>query len=264
MTFELLRLRFHLIAREAIHFPVAKPANLLRGAFGATLKRTDPEAYTRLFAPVSAGGPSGFAESPRPFVFRARHLDGRTVPPGEAFYFDVNLFDLRNDTIECFTRALSEQSRAAIHHIDQQRESLSLDPVPDRITKARVEFLTPTELKRADRLAERPEFPILFSRIRDRLSTLSALYGNGPLPIDFRAMGERAAEVRLTHCDIRPVTVERHSRGTGQTHPIGGFIGTAEYEGELSEFLPYLEAARWTGVGRQTVWGKGELSVTTE
>ena len=56
------------------------------------------------------------------------------------------------------------------------------------------------------------ESAILFSRIRDRLSTLSALYGSGPLAIDFRAMGERAAEVRLTHCDIRPVTVERRSR----------------------------------------------------
>jgi hypothetical protein len=29
----------------------------------------------------------------------------------------------------------------------------------------------------------------------------------------------------------------------------------------MAEFLPYLEAARWTGVGRQTVWGKGEIAV---
>ncbi|MCU1257176.1 MAG: hypothetical protein JWO80_61, partial [Bryobacterales bacterium] len=42
---------------------------------------------------------------------------------------------------------------------------------------------------------------------------------------------------------------------------IGGFLGTAEYEGELAEFLPYLQAAKWTGVGRQSVWGKGEISV---
>jgi len=33
----------------------------------------------------------------------------------------------------------------------------------------------------------------------------------------------------------------------------------AEYEGQLGEFIPYLEAAQWTGVGRQCVWGKGEI-----
>ena len=48
---------------------------------------------------------------------------------------------------------------------------------------------------------------------------------------------------------------------TGQVHPIGGFVGEAEYEGELGEFVPYLKAGKWVGVGRQTVWGKGEISV---
>jgi len=27
----------------------------------------------------------------------------------------------------------------------------------------------------------------------------------------------------------------------------------------LGEFLPYLKLAKWVGVGRQTVWGKGEM-----
>ena len=54
---------------------------------------------------------------------------------------------------------------------------------------------------------------------------------------------------------------ERRSTRTGQTHSIGGFVGIAEYEGDLAEFLPYLEAGRWTGVGRQSVWGKGEMKV---
>ena len=44
-------------------------------------------------------------------------------------------------------------------------------------------------------------------------------------------------------------------------HPIGGFTGTAEYVGDLAEFLPWLRAARWVGVGRQTVWGKGDVRV---
>ena len=239
---------------------MGKAANVLRGLLGATLKRNQPSAYDRLFAPTSAGGPSGLADAPRPFVFRVRHLDGRVVTAGEKFSFELNLFDLREETVESFIRGISELT--GVDQVEQRRFSLSLVPTSTHIQKARVDFLTPTELKGIDRIVARPEFSILFGRIRDRLSTLSALYGSGPLPIDFSGLGERAALVQMTRCDIATVAVSRRSGRTGQTHPIGGFVGSAEYEGELAEFLPYLEAARWTGVGRQTVWGKGEISVT--
>jgi CRISPR/Cas system endoribonuclease Cas6 (RAMP superfamily) len=42
---------------------------------------------------------------------------------------------------------------------------------------------------------------------------------------------------------------------------LGGFTGEIEYQGELGEFLPWLRAGQWVGVGRQTVWGKGEIRV---
>ncbi len=124
-----------------------------------------------------------------------------------------------------------------------------------------VRFLTPTELKDSQHFAERPEFEVLIARIRDRLGTLSTLYGDGPLPIGFAAMRARAAEVRLAECRIQRLSLTRHSTRTGQSHPLGGFTGEAIYEGPLTPFLPYLEAARFTGVGRQTVWGKGEIAL---
>ena len=56
--------------------------------------------YARMFEPSALeGGPSGLADWPRPFVFRATHLDGCTVRPGEAFSFDLNLFDMRSPAI---------------------------------------------------------------------------------------------------------------------------------------------------------------------
>src|ERR1700730_1242297 len=262
LTFYFHPLRFHFVARNQIDFPAGNPANVLRGAFGATLKRiASPDTYTRIFEPKSQRGPSGQADPPRPFVFRARHLDGLIIAPGQAFHFDVNIFDVHGDSVSCFIQVFSEFGAAKLQGVDlaSQPQRLTLDPAVTPVSKVRVEFLTPTELKSKDQVVDRPEFPILFGRIRDRLSTLSALYGSGPLPIDFMEAGDRAAKICLSQCEIRTVSAERRSGRTGQTHPIGGFIGSAEYEGELAEFLPYLEAARWTGVGRQTVWGKGRL-----
>ena len=72
-------------------------------------------------------------------------------------------------------------------------------------------------------------------------------------------------QLRLLVMDaIERVEVARRSSRTGQVHPIGGFVGEAEYVGELGEFVPYLKAGKWVGVGRQTVWGKGEISIVTQ
>lgn len=292
LLFRLHPLRFSFVARERISFPPGKSSNILRGAFGTIFRRIAcvPQCksarecewrascpYARMFEPSALGsGPSGLADWPRPFVFRATHLDGRTIQPGESFYFDLNLFDVRNDAAAYLVLAFSqlareglgpERSRVELRSVSQLGENYDSTVAPleldlassEPLTRVLVRFLSPTELKSGSQPAARPEFSILAARIRDRISILRELYGEGPLAIDFRAFGERAALIRMTRCEIRQIDVDRRSSRTGQVHPIGGFVGEAEYEGELGEFVPYLRAARWTGVGRQTVWGKGEM-----
>ncbi len=219
--------------------------NVIRGQVGAALMRQEPAAYERYFAPrrAAGSGPSGFADPPRPFVLR---------PSGES-RIAVNVFDPEAEApIARVVAGLGELACAPV----ETRVMVPLVPSRHPVCRVRVHFLTPTELKGA----ETPEFVVLLSRIRDRVSTLRALYGAGPLTLDFRAFGECAAQVRMTRCELSGVEDSRVSKNTGQQHPLSGFTGVAEYEGDLAEFIPYLEAAKWTGVGRQTVWGKGEIS----
>jgi CRISPR-associated endoribonuclease Cas6 len=247
-----------------------------------------------MFEPsATAPGPSGLADWPRPFVFRAMHLDGRSFASGERFDFDLNLFDTESPAVAYLVLTFAQLAReglgphrgkvelTSVAQLSAQGKAcamvyengsmmvqqntppleLNLARSEEPVGRLRVRFITPTELKSGQQIASRPEFGVLAARVRDRISTLRELYGGGALDIDFRAFGERAAAVRMTRCEIRGVDVMRRSSRTGQVHPIGGFVGEAEYEGELAEFLPYLEAAKWTGVGRQTVWGKGEIAV---
>jgi hypothetical protein len=67
-----------------------------------------------MFEPSSDSAPSGFGDLPRPFVFRAWHLDGRTVPAGTAFHFDINLFDIRNPAIAYLVLAFSQLGREGL------------------------------------------------------------------------------------------------------------------------------------------------------
>jgi CRISPR-associated endoribonuclease Cas6 len=228
--------------------------NLLRGGFGKALRRVDAGAYARWFEPRVNEGPSGLKDSPRGFVVR---VVDRGVAAGERFEFGVNLFDPLAGG-GAIVRAVFEQM-FRVERVEQEHLRLPLEG-GRAASRVRVSFVTPTELKGA----ERPEFGILFARLRDRISTLRALYQGGALDIDFKAMAERAAAVKMTRCEIEKIEAERVSRNTGQRHSLGGFVGLAEYEGEIAEFLPYLEIGRYTGVGRQTVWGKGEIHAVVE
>jgi hypothetical protein len=313
LHFEFYRFRFHFRAAGALYFPAYKSGNIVRGAFGGifrklvcvpdcldartcTARATCP--YARVFEPgprgvPNHGGPSGLADWPRPFVFRAAHLDGRAIRPGEAFYFDVHIFDVRDPALPYFVQAFAQLAREGLGPGRGLAELIAVDQLdlegagaervfqggsaqpgapappcsvdlatPRPASRVRARFVTPTELKGAGKMAERPEFGILFGRLRDRIGALRALYGAGPLDLDFRAIGQRAAAVRMTRCELQWVEASRHSSRTGQRHPLGGFVGEADYEGDLGEFLPYLQLARWVGVGRQTVWGKGEMQAT--
>lgn len=264
-----------------------------RGVATCELRESCP--YAQVFEPRAARGegPSGLRDWPRPFLFRASGLRG-AVTPGVRFCFDAHLFDVRRLLAPYFVLTFAQLAREGlgpgrgravlrrVEALDQQEQAGALvfdggmlcqpgtlpsirvvldDPARAAVSRLRVRFVTPTELKSGQELVARPDFGPLFRRIRDRLSTLRALYGPGPLEVDFRAMGERAAKVELVRWEGRMIETERRSGRTGQRHPIGGFLGEAEYAGELTEFVPYLEAARWAGVGRHTVWGNGEVEV---
>lgn len=307
MDFSFYPLRFYFTARDAVVFPPGKAANVLRGALGTVFRRfaCPPECtgaklcemrescpYARLFEPTPLqGGPSGFADSPRPFVFRARHLDGATFGPGSPFHFDLNLFTCDGPALAYFVLAFGEiaqqglgprrgaltldrvllfdadglaretiySERALQLEAAPEPVTLKLDDCSQTATGVRVHFLTPTELKSGHAVTATPEFAILLARIRDRISTLRGLYGTGPLELDFRAFTQHASAVLLASADIRSVKVSRYSTRTHQTHSLGGFVGSVDYRGDVSPFLAYLRVARFTGVGRHTVWGKGEI-----
>ncbi len=309
LIFEFLAFRFQFIARDSVYFPPGKSGNIVRGAFGSlfrqlvciedchdskTCENRASCVYARIFEPIAeTGGPSGLHDWPRPFVFRAAHLDGRTIEAGRPFQFDVHLFDLKDPTMVVhFVLAFAEvarqgigprRGRAQLAQVDQLdaadrpaarvyngtnflatdlQPPISLDLAGTSeagVSKVIVRFITPTELKHGQLLATRPEFPVLFGRIRDRISTLRALYGPGALDVDFKELGERASQVKMARLNLDFSEAERRSAKTGQRHPLGGFVGEAEYEGALGEFMPWLRAAHWVGVGRQTVWGKGVI-----
>jgi hypothetical protein len=260
LIFSLRTCHYNFRAMESVYFPPGKAGNVFRGALGTILATTRRPDLS-----------SGLADPPRPFVLRAAHLDGKRFGPGETFSLDVHIFDLRAPLPEIFVQTFSEWARTGLGPRRGRVELLG--PVEDgadvnldlaggaEASKCSLLFHTPTELKGNPSRDAMP-FGVLFARVRDRIGALRSLYGEGPLPIDFRRLADRAGLVRTIHCDLTYRDIWRRSSRTGAVHGIGGVTGRVDYEGDLTEFLPYLRAARWTGVGRHTVWGNGAIEVT--
>lgn len=124
-----------------------------------------------------------------------------------------------------------------------------------------IRFLTPTFLRGDGEVIRSPEFHHLFKRLRDRINSLSTFFGDGPLDLDFRGLGERAEGVRTVSAQIDWVERFRTSSKTRQRHELSGFIGEASYEGELSEFFPWLALGELVHVGKHAAWGNGWMGV---
>lgn len=289
MILQVRPLRFEFQAVDSISFPPGQAANMFRGAFGEIFRRiacqpdcpgarTCPRArdcaYARMFEPRGdAHSPSGFGDHPRPFVLRAAALDGKHCEAGQNFSLEANVFDPEIPARQYFADAFGQlcheglgRGRPRIGLVDAVELPLvevDLTAPAWPVCGIKISFLTPTELKIGGETLREPRFDALLKRTRDRVAGLIGLYQT-PAPsdtVDFRGMGARATAIRMSAGRIEQVDLERRSGRTGQRHSLGGFTGEAEYEGDLAEFLPWLEAARWTGVGRLTVWGNGMLQV---
>jgi len=227
--------------------------------------------YARLFEPIALEGPSGFRNAPRPFVIRTSALNGRTYGPGEFLAIKVHVFDMHEPVLpylECAFEQLAqegigaERGRVQLRNIAEEEVSIPLEAPPgERTQDLSLRFVTPTELKSNGHVRRDAPFKVVLARARDRIASVSALYGDGPLSMDFRGMGERASRVTTVNSTLRWESIQRTSSRTRQTHPLSGFVGEVQYRGAVGEFIPILQAAAWTGIGRHTVWGNGEIEV---
>lgn len=120
-----------------------------------------------------------------------------------------------------------------------------------------IEFLTPTRLIEQGRLVQRPLMRPLVQRLVERISSLWEHYGEGSPPLDFPVLMAAAEEVRTVEDSTRWVDLESYSARRDARTPIGGFAGTAVFEGPLTPLLPWLIWGEYTHVGKNAVKGDG-------
>lgn len=126
------------------------------------------------------------------------------------------------------------------------------------VSRITLHFQTPTRLKFNEKLVTVPHFHVLLRNLLRRLSLLSYFHCGEEPDIDFRGLIEKAQKVALVRKNTRWVDLERYSTRQKTSMKLGGFVGEASYEGNLSEFMPYLRLGELVHIGKATSFGLGK------
>ena len=252
------------------------------------------------FVPPDVGRMSGNQNIPRPFVFKPPRSLQTGYARGEPLVFELVVIGRAIDYLPYFILAFRElgalgfglnRARVRLARVDALGEDGSSTPVYDATSNLvrpaapidleidtrderrgtgdvlALDFLTPTTLRAGsavDRdavVVRRPQFHHVLKRLRDRLNALATFYGDGPLDLDFKALGDAAEAVETIEDRTRWVERSRFSARRNAAHDLSGFVGSITFRGDLARFLPLLRAGEYVHVGKNAVFGNGWMQL---
>jgi hypothetical protein len=250
--------------------------------------------YTRIFEPYVEGEPPpflrGIDQAVRPYVFEP--LDGEGLwEPGELLRFDLLLFGQAVDlqayaflAVERMARAGlgSRRSRFRLVRVEAQEaggstrllfaagSAPSASPAPPMMPPASplpvgpvaLRLVTPLRIKVRDRLNDHPTFRDLAFNMLRRVLELAHFHVPGAV-IDwsFRALLDRADEVRVASADLRWHDWERWSQRQQTSMKLGGIVGRLVLEGDLTPFAALLRTSEVVHLGKGATFGLGKVVV---
>ena len=233
---------------------------------------------------------------PRPFIISPENNCKQDYAPGERFSINITLFGKSIDYIEYFLYVLFHmgvkgfgkgKQRAELRQVllidengDFQEQifkeqkmrysrnifnSRKLININANMSKLWLHFITPTRIKYQGHYTDNPEFHIIFrSAVRRITSLLYYHHGRQQPDIDFKELFKKAEEIKLVQSDVSWYDWERYSNRQKERMKLGGIIGKATYEGDFEPFIPWLQLAEWTHIGKNTTFGLGKIKVVFE
>ncbi|WP_066367534.1 CRISPR system precrRNA processing endoribonuclease RAMP protein Cas6 [Neobacillus fumarioli] len=238
----------------------------------------------------------GTEEIPRPFIISPENSNQQYFAPNERFSVRITLFGKSINYIHYFLYVLFHignkgfgkgkqqaelrqvflvnengdfQNQIYSNHKMEQNFTIInskniIQPVKDT-SAIRAHFITPTRLKFNGHYTDTPEFHIVLrSAVRRITSLLYYHHDQRILDIDFKKLFKNAEEVKLVQSDVEWYDWERYSNRQKERMKLGGIVGKAIYEGDLEPFIPWLQLAEWTHIGKNTTFGLGKIKVVFE
>ncbi|MBI9093240.1 MAG: CRISPR system precrRNA processing endoribonuclease RAMP protein Cas6 [Desulfobacterium sp.] len=251
-----------------------------------------------LYAKVFADGNSaseqlvGAPSIPRPYVIKPPKNLLSHMKKGDAFDFHLLLFGEANQELPYFVYAFTEIGSLGIgKRIEGKRAGFVVNEIrhdggtiytdhentlkgaawgspislngredtDQAASRIKLSLETPLRLKFENHLHANLPFHILIRALLRRISSLFNHYGDGEPPLDYKGLVQRANNVTISKSNLHWFDWKRYSNRQDKSMLMGGMLGSAVYEGELSEFIPIIRLGELLHIGKQTTFGLGEI-----
>jgi len=229
---------------------------------------------------------------PRPFVIEPPLTSKTNYPEGSSFDFGLILLGEDNNNLGYFVYALDQMGKIGIgrringrrgHYrlervtygdsviyssdeqtlsIPQAIENIQLDSTAARkvsCSKVQLDLVTPLRLKFKNRLSGELPFHILVRAMLRRAASLFSCYGDGEPELDYRKLVSRAERIKISQSDLKWFDWRRYSNRQDKAMLMGGIVGSVVYEGDLDDFIPFIDFCTRVHVGKQTTFGLGKI-----
>ena len=228
---------------------------------------------------------------PHPFVIEPPLMSDTTLKKGDLLNFHLLLFGEINKKLPYFIYAFNEMGEIGIGKKNNGRRSrFFLEKVTSNnqtvysmsestlhmpeeffileLKKGRelptiksgivIHLKTPLRLKFKNRLTAELPFHIFVRSMLRRISSLYECYGNGEPQIDYRSLVQKAQDIQSRNVNLTWFDWKRYSSRQGIGMQMGGIVGSVRYQGNLAEFLPFIDMCEILHVGKQTSFGLGQ------
>lgn len=285
-AFPILRLRFFLKSNglSLPHFHGA----FWHSVLGMGLKRRFPEVYEILWK----------SQGTQSYAIQAPMTMGAHVQRGEILSFDLTLFgDATRFAFHCMETihdvallglgsktfkgergtatlvAVESVTPFGIAGVFREGEGFLEPPVPfpsgdilsisKGVKTNRINLLceTPLHLKTDNHICMvSPEFSIIVKRLLGRMNQFIPM----PFTMEKKILLDKSMEVSQGYHDIIWFDLHRWSSRQEKDLMHGGIVGTLEYIGDLTPFLPWLSMGQWLQIGNKTTFGLGVYRLAVE
>lgn len=142
---------------------------------------------------------------------------------------------------------------------DKVREKeLKIQRPKKSINQIAIKFLTPVRIIYQGRIAQSLDFSIIFRSLLRRIGLLSYFYSSKPFEIEYRRLIEQALPIKTKEARFKQTNLSRYSSRQERLIRMEGLIGEAIYQGNLSQFIPYLKIGEKIHIGKGTSFGFGK------
>ena len=232
------------------------------------------------------------SDPPHPFVIQPPLETDTDYPKGAAFDFNLLLFGNINHHLAYFIYAFEQMGRIGIgrktngkrglfvletvsgngHAIyDHRVKTLSAPPVNEGLQLRAItdsneksadltlQLQTPLRLKFKNRLNADLPFHVLVRAMLRRISSLCTCYGNGEPDLDYPGLVKDAGSIKTKASDLQWCDWRRYSFRQESTMLMGGLVGSVTYKDVPGQYLPLIEFCEKVHLGKQTVFGLGQM-----